>query len=79
MLSPGHPKDEHLSCWQEGEFQQRLLKPELCFLPPKPGLSKRETNLLSSKCGKCLVKIMEEESDVFPPYYVPTQGFCLPF
>lgn len=44
MLSPGEPKDEHLSCWQEGEFQQQLLKAELLFLPPKLRLSKRETN-----------------------------------
>lgn len=79
MLSPGAPKDEHLSCWQEGEFQQRLLKAELCFLPAKPGLSKREDKLLFSKHGECLVTITRREGDCFPLYYVPIQGFCLPF
>lgn len=79
MLSPGDPKDEHLSCRLEGEFQQRLLEAELCFPPPQPGLSKRETNLLFSKHGKGLVKITGKEGDGFPPYHVPIQGFCLPF
>lgn len=62
-------KDEHLSSWQEGEFQQL----KLCFIPPlsQTKLSKTKPTSSFLCMAKRLVKVTGKEGEGFPPIRHP--------
>lgn len=66
-------KDEHLSWWQEREFQGCELKAELCFIPlhSQAGLSRRKPTSCFPSMAKSLVKVMGKEEEGFPPILCP--------